>query len=130
MQITTLDKPTVRKLSADLEAELKEFAEARGLSIEVKGGRFDPTVGTYAPKVEFSLEGAAEREFKLYASHFPFNLPEGSFGAKFDSPSGGTFELVGLNPRRRKYPVTGKRLDDGKLYKFPASVLDQVRDRS
>lgn len=123
-KITSIDKSAARQISEVTEAVLKRAAEELGLEVKVSGGKYDPTVGTFAPKVEFSLSGAKEREFELMARSF--GLKPEDYGATLTTRTG-TYMLEGLNPRRRKYPVEAKDVVTGQMYKLPESALDQLR---
>lgn len=57
--------------------------------------------------------------FKMFASAYGFK-PE-DFGKKFVH-AGKVYQIVELNPSRKKYPITGKSAS-GALYKFPATTV-------
>lgn len=124
MRIEVMSKAAAKDLGAAIEDALADLAEEHGLKIEMKGGRYDPQVGTYEPKITLSIDGAEEREFGLVSS--AFGLKPGDYGARFDY-NGSTFRLTGLSTRRPKYPVIATKLADQKRYKLPEGALDALR---
>lgn len=125
MKIEQIDRAALKEIDNALLPAVKMAAEELGLEVEIKGGSYDPTVGTASRKVEFSLGGAAEREFARYAPIF--GLKAEDYGKEFTS-RGTTYRLVELSTRRPKFPAVGERTKDGKLFKFTEQVLKQVRD--
>ena len=99
-KITTLDRAAAKQIGAALEEALQMVAEDLGLNVQIKGGRFDPEVGEFKPKVVFALDGAEEREFAVLA---------GSFGLKPED-YGRTVSVLGGRPghaiRRRSWKST------------------------
>jgi len=66
-----------------------------------------------------SVEDAGQREWDKYAPLF--GLDKEDFGTLFVN-NGKTFEVTGIAPRSRKYPVLVVD-DSGKQYKFSVNVL-------
>lgn len=118
-----IDKRAAGEIAAAAEEALTEVAEKFGLEVKFRGGKYDPQVGEYHPKFVFSLPGSEEREFARVA--WEFGLSEDDFGTVFTS-RGEEYRLKALSTRRPKYPVVGERVKDGKLYKFPEKVLEQL----
>lgn len=117
MPITTIDRAAARKISAATQKALDEVAEELGLTVTVKGGKFDPSVGTYVPKVEFALEGAAEREFARLSLAFDY-VGAADYGAILEI-GGKQIELIGIRRRARTYPFIGREVGGTKQYKLP-----------
>lgn len=120
--ITTIDRKACTTISRAAEEALKAVAEQYGLTLTIKGGKFDPSVGTFSPKVEFSVGDAGRKAWEasvgLLYSNYPAQwLTAEDFGATFTS-QGKTYELVGINLRAPKFPINAKCLTDGKTYKL------------
>jgi len=118
MSVTTMDRAAAKVIDAALREAAEMVAEDLGLNVKVGGGRFDPAVGEFKPKVVFSLSGAEERAFAQVAPLF--DLTAEDYGRTV-TYGGKEFRLVGLSTRRPKYPVVGEAR--GKRFKLPDSVL-------
>ncbi len=121
------DKAGIKLLNADIAEALKAVADKHGVTVEVRGGTYDPS-GSFKPKVVFTAADHAQVEYERDASLL--GLAPDSFGHTFKSGAR-TFTIAGLNLRARKRPVicTG---DDGKTYSFevrgvPAEIRDTFR---
>lgn len=114
MAITTMDKDAARTLSERTQEALSTLAHDLGLTVEIRGGSFDPTAGTYKPSITFKLANSAEQEFRGYAEMFGL-LPD-DYGTEFKSGAK-TFRISGLATRSSKRPILATAAD-GKTYKF------------
>jgi len=123
MKIETMDRASVKFLAAAVEKALQQVADEFGVTYTYKGGNFDPSTGTFAPKSEFSLPDSARRAFERDAYYF--GLTADHFGSTFIS-NGREFRVTGINTRAPKYPIKATCLLDGKPYKFPASVVSKI----
>lgn len=122
MKIEQMDRAAAKQIGEAVEEALQMVAEDLGLEVEVRGGRFDSHVGTYAPKITFGLGGAEQRAFESIAALFEMQ-PE-DYGAEFTA-NGQTYKLVGLNPRAPKYPAICEDPSGARL-RFTDHVLRQV----
>lgn len=122
-----LTREIVREISADIMSALEPVAEKHGIKLTYKGGSFTSSNCTY--RIEAAVMGAdgqaetREREnFTVFAARF--GLDPSDLGVKFKSPhTGEIFEITGLAPRRRKFPVSAIRVSDRKGFKFPAQII-------
>jgi hypothetical protein len=69
-----------------------------------------------------AIADAEKAEFDRYA-HL-FGLEPTDFGAKF-SANGKTYTVIGLDLKRRKFPIKVKG-DDGKVQMFTDLVVDRI----
>jgi hypothetical protein len=130
----TFDRTNVRALSEQTQYALKTLADALGLSVSYKGGRFSSNNAVL--KIEFAnkssdnsgLAGLAltreaetfRREAKLYG------FSPDDLGKVFNSSKFGQVTITGLNPRAHRFPVCGTS-SNGRLCKFPvAYVLERL----
>jgi len=131
--ITNIDRKACTDIIKASEVALQEVAKQFGLTLTIKGGKFDPVTGTFAPKVEFAVEGADRNEWDasvnlLYSNHPTQWLTKDDFGATFTS-GGKTYELVGINLRAPKFPINAKCLTDGKTYKLTEAGVKRSMGR-
>ncbi len=115
-----MDKDEIRKIRADIDATLKDIGEKHGLAFEV--GRITYDDNGFKTRIEASVTGEIGEskiaiDFRNGCHKHGF-APE-DLGRMFKNTNG-TFKIVGLKPRNRKYPVIAKRLDTGRTYKFSA----------
>lgn len=125
-QFTEMNKASVRRLDAELREVILKFAEDRGLKATVGGGKFDPTVGEFKPKVVLKLEGADRRAFEREAGWY--GLEPEDFGKKFDS-RGRTFRVTGINSRAQRFPIVGVEVRTGKSFKFSEDAVRSALGR-
>ena len=116
-----MNRAMAKQLAGKIEAALQPLAEELGMQIRARGGSFGETA--YMAKIEVSelaTNGVAmtpEREaFVKQAMHY--GLSPLDLDAEFEAKDGTTYRIVGLSPRKRKYPIVAARQPDGKLYKF------------
>ena len=132
-QITKIDRKAAQDISKATELALKAVAEQFGINVAIKGGKFDPTTGTFSPKIEFSVEGASRLEWEntvhLLRSNWTDQwLKAEDFGAIITS-QGKKYELVGINLRAPKFPINAKCLTDGKTYKLTEAGVKRALGR-
>lgn len=72
-----------------------------------------------AAQVFAAVADAARQEWDLQC--WRFNLKPEQFGTTFMHRNE-RFTVIGIKPRSKTYPVLGRN-DNGKVYKFPGSVL-------
>lgn len=122
--ITKFDKATIRQLSAEIETSLRAIAERNGIEVKMGGGSYDPEVGMFRPKIEFSLASKAAAEWERWAEIY--DLEAGDFGAEFES-HGRRFRVAGVSPRSPKRPILCEEIiagePSGKQFKFPESSI-------
>ena len=132
-QITKIDRKTANDISKATEAALKAVAEQFGINVSINGGKFDPQAGTFAPKVEFSVEGADRYEWETTVHLIRSNwrnqwLHKDDFVAVI-TLQGKKYELVGINLRAPKFPINAKCLTDGKIYKLTEAGVRRAMGR-
>jgi hypothetical protein len=128
-QVTALNRDNVRELAHELEAVVKAWAESRGLSVEYRGGSFDPPL-KFTPKFELKIKATADGlspeqvEWKQWAALFGMNVDD--FGATFTA-AGTTYRIVGVKPRTVR-PIIAAR-SDGKRFVFTATDVKRFLGR-
>jgi hypothetical protein len=119
------DKQSAREILNAVRETLEPMVEGLGLTIKMKGGRYDDHTFT----VRFDLLTMTEtgeafdveaNDFKRLAGRFGFKLSD--LGREFTSWNGTTYSIKGLNPRNRKYPIITER-SDGKQFKMTAQSV-------
>lgn len=121
MPITHIDRAAAKKISVATQKALEDVAEELGLTVTVNGGRFDPNVGTYVPKVEFALDGAEEKEFARNSLSFRW-LSAADYGAVIEV-GGEQLELTAIRTRAPRFPFIGKVVGGTKQYKLPEHAV-------
>jgi hypothetical protein len=123
-----IDRQTVRSVREDLDHALREIGERHGLNLRTGSATF--TAVKFTMKIEASVvdtdgvDLAAQREFKVNA--FRYGLPDDAFGKEFTGWDGIRYRVVGLKPRRRKFPISAVRVSDGRAFKFPVSTVSSI----
>jgi len=122
--IKTIDKTTAKMLGEQAANALQELAERHGLTIEFGGGRYDPTAGTYSPKITFKVADSAEQEFRHYAEMFGLEADDWQKEFKVGVK---TFQISGLATRSRTRPILATSA--GKTYKFTTGAVKRALGR-
>lgn len=116
---TTIDKPFLKTFGAELGAVLTQLAQKHGLKLVRNGGTYSPT--EFKPKLSFVLTDSAgqdlhaKREFERYAEIF--GLKATDLGKEFIS-QGNMYRVVGLDLKKRKFPVRCQNVETGKIMLF------------
>lgn len=122
MTITGFDRETCKRLTADLEAALQQFAAERGLSLLSRGGTFDPPL-SFTAKIEFRItataDGRSADQARFERDCGLVGLTAADFGRTFMF-AGQTYIVADLNVGRAK-PLIATR--DGKRYAFSIEGL-------
>ena len=116
--IENFDKPTLKTVREAIEASLDGLQEELGIQLKI--GNISYGANKFTTKLTgslFSHDPLAE-EWEKYASMFDLDVTW--IGKQFPS-NGKTFTIVGLDTKKRKYPVIASCGD--KQYKFPARVV-------
>ncbi len=121
--MTQIDRATAKLLGAEIQQALEAVAEKHGLTVSVRGGKYDDTM--YAPKVEFKTESADEDQFNLYASWYGL---EGKYGEVFNS-HGRVFKIEAIAPRSPKRPIICEEVGTDKRFKFEAEAVARAVGR-
>jgi len=114
-------------LSKILKDNLGDHLAEFGLSLDVKGGQFNREGTNVTLKVEVStvtkdgtvLTKAAE-DFKSMA--FMYGLEPEDLGRTFKFKDQHV-QIIGLLPKRRKFPIEGKNMDTGKVMLYPIDIV-------
>lgn len=116
-----MTKKKVKELRDEALAQLKDWADERGVSVTYIGGNFTDTSAVL--KFEFALvdtEGKVlsrtAEDWKLYAPLH--DLPEDGIGMTFLMSHLGEVEIIGWKVANKKYPVIIKSLLNGRSYKL------------
>lgn len=130
--MTSFDREQLKVLSAEMKNALQEVADRFGLSVELLGGKFTAT--EFTSRVQFGIRSTDTSGRTLDVNAVAFKNSAVLFGLKpamlFGTFVHGrkTFQIIGLQPRRRANPVLGKDTVTGKTFIFPVSaVLDAVQ---
>ncbi len=120
MTISNIDSPALTSIRRALEPVLQDLGAQHGITLTVGRGTYGGETGTL--KIELAtlgengeVESPAAKDFKAHAEFF--GLKATDFGRRFVS-NGSEFEIAGLKPRNRKYPIIATKVSDGRSYKF------------
>ena len=120
-----IDRNLLTLIRKEIDQTLLAVAEKHGVAIEAGRCTFTATHATM--KLEISARSGVSGEvitkeaedFKRYAASF--GLKEKDLNRKIQY-GGAQYQIVGLKPRCRKFPVLARR-GDGKLFKLAVSVV-------
>lgn len=126
--MTTIDKALLLKLRAEMNAALEKVAKDNGVLIKTGNASYTASTATFKVEIVSLSEEEAEVADELSSSDVTvikaaadwkrsamlFGLKPEWLGTKAKTIHG-EFEVVGLMPRRRKYPVLVKSVSGLKL---------------
>lgn len=117
MDIST--KADAKIITEACREALEKVAADLGLTVKIGGGRYDPTVGTFVPKISFSTADSAERLFARLAPSW--GLEPDDIGKRFTSGRR-TFTISGIRERARKQPILATD-EGGQTYQFETAAV-------
>ena len=132
----TLTRDGMTRIRTAVEKALSEVGKELGVGLSLGNGRFSEseghfklnvvptTVGANGTNQVVSPEAAA---WGPWATLFGFKKED--LNAQFKSGRD-TFAIVGCKPNRYKYPIAGKRVSDGKMFKFAVSQVLRALGRT
>ncbi len=120
-----MNRSTAKQLAGKIEAALQPLAGELGMQIRARGGSLSETA--YMAKIEVAEvtdDGVAKTPERVafIKEAMYYGLSPEDLDAEFTA-SGVTYKIIGLAPRKRKYPIVAARQPDGKLYKFGAETV-------
>lgn len=124
----TLDRNAATAILADLAATLHQFADARGLKLDL--GRATFSSDLLKQTIEFHVVDAGgadaveKRAFDRLAS--AFGLAASDYRREFDHPKYGRLRVVGFRPNAPKFPIAVEVVGDSKKLFFPVSLRDRI----
>jgi hypothetical protein len=124
-QIKEMTRANVRTIAAAAEAALRPIAEQYGLALKKDGGSFDSGGGTFLSKWEFSCQTESGVPAGFARDAALFGLTEADYGRRFATHNG-TYEIIGIKLRNRKYPILGKCIRTGRTFKFQPMAVTQL----
>lgn len=128
--ITKFDRAACRLLSDEIAAAVAAIAAKHGLTAVPAGGTIGIGALDFTAKTTFKVTNAEAVDAVERAAFTKwcgaFKLSADKYLAKFEH-KGERFALVGFNMGSRQYPVTARKLVDGKTYKFADGILALVR---
>ena len=125
------DRGTVRQIMTEIERAVKEVAARHGLEFSHQRAKFSST--ELATRVTLKTVGTAAVMEDFGRMQFPvlahrLGLPEDALGQQFNHRGYG-YTIVDLKLERPKYPVSCKRMLDGKPFKFPVLIVKNALER-
>ena len=119
-KIKEFNRHVCRELSKEIEGKLKPLANKYGLHIKIGGGSFIPE--NYTVKLEIAtiarngeVQTKESRDFKALAQFH--GLKTTDLGRVFIY-AGNRYEITGMRPKSRKYPIMARNVSTRKAYKF------------
>ena len=116
-----MNRSTAKLIGQKIEAALKSVGKELGVQIRARGGSYSATACQIKLEVsELSDNGTAQTPERIafVEQAIYYGLVAEDLDAEFKAQDGTTYKIVGLSPRKRKYPIVAARQPDGKLYKF------------
>lgn len=130
-KVTVVTREFANKLGAELEAAMQKVAAKYGMAVGGRKGAFGPTslkTSWTISVTEVTKTGnvidQAGRQFQQYAKLFGLN-PNMLFGTFTNR--GRTIQIIGLDTKKRAFPIICKDVDSGKVSFFRATGLAAIK---
>lgn len=127
MKLDKISPAVLKMLRVDIDAAVESVAKKYGLS-SIKTGNASYSPNTFSIKLEGVLDGNAKAEENASLSNQyarMLGLPDNIVGKKFSS-QGHDFIVERIDPNKPKFPIIGKRVSDGKMFKFTTDVAARL----
>lgn len=120
-----IDKQMLADFRKDFEDTVKALEQKYGLVISLGSIRYAPD--SFEAKIECkegeSREDVNEKEFRIYCA--TYGLKPEDYDRRFVF-QGKHYIIVGVRPSKRKYPICGQCVEDGKTYGFTAELVKRL----
>ena len=113
MKIDKFDRGTCRVVSKRLQELIAPIAEEFELVIEPQSGRYDDSSYTFKVKLKATAAGGKPADYEMSARML--GLPVESWGKTFKDMRGLEVTIVGLDLKKRKYPVICRKADGSQI---------------
>lgn len=115
------------RIHKEMRQACEEIAARHGLAVEDRGQRilglqwgFELAFRVSIPLSDGSLLDPEQLRFEVLAE--AFGLSPGDFGREF-STGRDTYRIVGIDPKRPKYPISAERIPDRQGFKFTSAQV-------
>jgi hypothetical protein len=125
MKVKYITKEFIKDFRTQLDYALKELGEKEG--IKLTAGRCSYSDTYFSIKVEGAIE--AEKGVATTKDQIAFKENAELYGLSPDdlfktfSTNGKTYEVWGLKPRSKKYPILAKEVGTNNVYKFAETTI-------
>lgn len=120
MEIKYIGRPECKIIREHLEVALGAALEDLGLKADLGNMTYDGSKVSFKTTIILADVDVAKEEFEKNC--FLYDLKKSDYGMQFVS-QGETFELCGIKPRAKKFPLVAKNVRTGKRYKFPRRAI-------
>ncbi len=126
-EVRMFDKATVRRVLDECREALESVAEKNGVTLVRKhctyGQREMPvSFKLLIPELNESGEAIDPAQTEFRENAWKVGLKQDDWGKRFNfGPD--TFAICGIKPRAKKYPLLGRNVVTGKVYKFEKRVI-------
>lgn len=130
-KIKEFTRTNLKSLREQITNALSKVGEKNGITLDI--GNISFNADSFRVKLEAFIQSDSNSGMSLSQTKaladlkrygFMFGLSEKDYGKTFKS-NGKTFKLVGLAPKRTKYPIIAEGAN-GTEYIFPADVVDRL----
>lgn len=115
--ITNFNKRNLDVVRGDLRSALEAVGRKHGLTFNLKGIRYGHDNFRVSLECNVGTDTSIIEQKAWEKSCWKFNLNEDMFGKTFIF-GGKSYQICGIKPKSRKYPVLARRNLDDKVFKF------------
>jgi hypothetical protein len=126
-----LNRAKMKEIREQVDAALHEVGLNLGVSLSLGNGSFGDTEGHFKLKVVNVgagggvVENPERKSWSVFCKQYGLRVDDLD---KVFVVNGTNYKIEGVKPSRSKFPISAKRVSDGRGFKFPAeSVLIGLR---
>jgi hypothetical protein len=121
-----ITRKLIDEIDKDMQVALKGIEEKYGLSLSIGGYSFSPhNLTTKITGKVAEVNGKSIEQFEFENTCKVYNLKAEDYGKTFIA-NNKEYILVRVDIKKYKFPIIGKSVETGKLYKFPREVVNQL----
>lgn len=117
-------KSVLKAMRQDIDAALAVVAKKHGITLSIGNISFDANSFRTTLSAKGSEDTNENEQVEFLANAGKIGLDNKAYGAIFSS-NGSDFEIVGVVPRRRKYPISARKVSNGGSFKFTMDAIPQ-----
>jgi len=133
MKLSAFNQENLQAIRNDVNTALKSVEERYGVTFDI--GRISYSSESLRTKLTGTIVGAVPGASNSTEAQYLLGLKNHGYmygvtekdALKIFSANGNQYIFMGIKSSSKKYPFIVKRIDNGKLYKFPSYFSTQIK---
>jgi hypothetical protein len=126
-KINGLNKANIKDVRDNLTADLMKLGDKYGMTFQMGNIRYQAdqmkfTLTAYVNSQHTNANKVNVNQVEFNKHAFAYGFSAEDFGKVF-TVAGNQYQVSGIKPKARKYPILGTNVATGKVFKFPAMTV-------